>query len=266
MTRLRLRRTGLKKASTRLSALALGALVSLGVLSFGAGSARADHHEEDEQRGSAVHGDGSPEHAASSHGHGHVPHFSDINWFTGLIGEKEGVEPSLLWRSPGTPVPLGALFINTAILFLLLGKFGGPAMSAGLRSRKEHLAGDIERAAAMKVEAEQQLAEYEGKLAEMSAEMARIKKELREQAERERERVLAEARQRAQEIADDARQSVAQELSEARQRAIQKAVEHSVQLARQALIEQLGPDDQLRLAEDVFTGLDAHFRAHEVRS
>jgi len=195
---------------------------------------------------------------AEEHGHGHVPHFSDINWFTGLIGEKEGVEPGLLWREPGTPVPLGALFINTALLFFLLGRFGRPAVSAGLKARKEHLAGDIERASAMKREAEQQLAEYEGRLSEMAAEMARIKGELREQAERERGHVLAEAKARAREIADEARHAVAQELADARQQAVERAVASAVQLAQKELVAHLTADDQGRLAQDLFVGLDRH--------
>jgi F0F1-type ATP synthase membrane subunit b/b' len=195
---------------------------------------------------------------AEEHGHGHVPHLSDINWFTGLIGEKEGVEPGLLWRAPGTPVPLGALFINTAILFFLLGRFGGPAMSAGLKARKERLAGDIERASAMKEEAQQQLAEYEGRLSEMATEMARIKRDLREQAEMERGHVLAEAKARARDIAEDARQAVAQELADARQQAVERAVGSALELAQKDLIAQLNADDQGRLAHDLFAGLDRH--------
>lgn len=216
------------------------------------GLALADEHAVADEHASAGHED------SAGHGHGHVPHLSDINWFTGLIGEKEGVEPGLLWRAPGTPVPLGALFINTALLFFLLGRFGGPAVSAGLKARKEHLAGDIERASLMKKEAEQQLAEYEGKLSEMAAEMARIKRELREQAEMERSHVLAEAKARAQEIADEARQAVAQELADARQHAVERAVAGAVQLAQQALVSRLTADDQGRLAQDLFAGLDRH--------
>jgi len=224
------------------------------------GLAHAEQHEaafehaaaDEHAAASAGHGD------SAGHGHGHVPQLSDINWFTGLIGEKEGVEPGLLWRAPGTPVPLGALLINTALLFFLLGRFGGPAVSAGLKARKEHLAGDIERASAMKKEAEQQLAEYEGKLSEMAAEMTRIKRDLREQAEMERSHVLSEAKARAREIAEEARQAVAQELADARQHAVEGAVESAVQLAEQALVSRLTADDQGRLAQDLFSGLDRH--------
>ena len=234
------------RSACRRGVMALGVVACLAGLTL-TGPAYAEEHGR------------APEHGqAEEHGHGHVPHFSDINWFTGLIGEKEGVEPGLLWRAPGTPVPLGALFINTAILFFLLGRFGGPAISAGLKARKEQLAGDIERASTMKKEAEQQLAEYEGKLSEMAAEMTRIKRELREQAEMERNHILTEAKARAREIADDARHAVAQELADARQQAVERAVASAVEMAQKELVSKLTADDQGRLAQDLFSGLDRH--------
>ena len=79
--------------------------------------------------------------------------------------------------------PVGALLINTAILFFLIGRFGGPGIKQGLKDRKQRIAGDIEKAAEMKAEAEEQLAHYEEKLAQMESEMERIKKEMAEQAE-----------------------------------------------------------------------------------
>lgn len=201
----------------------------------------------------------------ADHGH-HVPHFSDINWFTGLLGEKEGVEPSLLWRPVGTPVPLGALFINTAILFFLLGRFGGPAISSGLKARKEQISGEIDRASAMKSEAEGQLAHYEGKLTAMAAEMDRIKRDLVEQAHIERKRVLAEASERAEALRNEAAKVVEQQLSHARQEAIERAVLVAVTQARAELAKNLQAGDQSRLAQDLFTSVDSYFEGREARS
>lgn len=200
-------------------------------------------------------------------GHGqHVPHFSDINWFTGLIGEKEGVEPSLLWRPVGMPVPLGALLINTAILFFFLGRFGGPAISSGLKARKEQISSEIDRAAAMKRDAESQLAHYEGKLAEMAAEMDRIKQDLREQAQLERKRVLSEANDRAESLRKEAEKLIEQQLDQARLEAIERAVVVAVTRARSELAQSLESTDQNRLAQDLFSSLDTHFEGREATS
>ncbi len=212
----------------------------------------------------AAHGD---EHAAHGGGHGHVPHFSDINWFHGLIGEKEGVEPSLLWRPPGTPIPLGALLINTAILFFLIGRFGGPGIRQGLIDRKKRIAGDIEKAAEMRKDAEGQLAHYEEKLEQMGAEMTRIKKEMREQAEADRARVLEEAKERRSVLEREARTLIEQELAQARHDATLKAVSGAVDAAREEVKKNLSQQDHERLAGDFLSSLETQMKkSTEARS
>lgn len=242
----------------------IGAAVAILSCSVWVGQAQAEDHGE-------AHGahEGHAEEAGADHAeHGahHTPHFSDINWFTGLVGEKEGVEPSLIWRAPGTPVPLGALLINTAILFFLLGRFGGPAIKSGLKSRKEQIAGDIERAAKMKAEAEEQLAHYEGKLSEMQAEMERIKTEMRAQAENERQRITEDAKARAAALEAEARLMVQQQLAHARDEAIRKAVSGAVEVAREEIKKNLTAQDQDRLAKGLLSGLESHLKNREVRS
>ena len=218
--------------------------------------AAADPHGHD--HGHTDHADSG--HAAHSyeegHGHDHVPHFSDINWFVGLLGEKEGAEPSLLWRPPGTPIPLGALLINTAILFFLIGRFGGPGIRQGLLDRKERIAGDIQKAAAMRKEAEGQLAHYEEKLAEMEAEMARIKMEMQEQAEADRERILKETRDRRAAMEAEAKQMIEQELSGVRHQAMLRAVSRAVGAAREEIKRSMTAQDHERLTKDFLTGLE----------
>ncbi len=203
--------------------------------------------------------------AVGGHDH-HVPHFSDINWVYGLIGEKPGVEPSLLWRPPGTPVPLAALLVNTAILFFLIGKFGGPAIAGGLVNRKKRIAGEILAASKMKAEAEQQLAHYEGKLRELGEEMNRIKEDMRSQAESDRARALDEAKAHRAALEAEARQLITQELAHARHEAILKAVSQSVEVARQHIQAQLTVEDHERLAGNLIPGLRTHLVKKETRA
>lgn len=220
------------------------------------------HRQSDDAHGSP--GDVGHE---EGHGHGaHVPHWSDVNWLHGMIGEKEGVEPSLLWRPPGTPVPVGAMILNTALLFFLLGRFFGPATRTGLRNRKKRIAGEIEAAAKMKEEAEDQLAYYEGQLAEMEDEMQRIKKEMREQAEVERKRVLEDARRQREAMERDAKRAIEQELAQARYDAMNAAVAHAVELAEQKIRSSMQPRDQERLATQMLGTLESHLKNKEVRS
>jgi len=256
--------------------MAIGTSVLAVGLAFSSASLADEHaHGDHAHHEHGAHQDGAPAeahdghdgHAAETHGdegghgaHGHVPQFSDINWFTGLVGEKEGVEPSLLWRAPGTPVPLGALFINTALLFFLIGRFGGPGIKKGLKSRKTRIAGDIEKASKMKEEAAEQLAHYESKLSEMEAEMDRIKSEMREQAETDRARILSEAKTRRVALEAEAKLMIEQELAQARHDATTKAVTGAVAAARAQIEKSLTSQDQERLASELLGGLETHLK------
>jgi F-type H+-transporting ATPase subunit b len=263
----------MKKVSILFSHITLG-------LSLAAAPAHADHHEphaahlgphaahpEHESEGKHLPGYEMAENevAADANGHGahdahHVPHFSDINWWHGLIGEKEGVAPSLLWRAPGTPIPLGALLLNTAILFFLIGRFGAPGVRQGLVDRKRRIAGDIERAAEMRKEAEGQLAHYEEKLEQMEAEMSRIKQEMREQAELDRKRALEDAQARRLLIEQESKTLIAHELSQARYDATMKAVSGAVNAAREEVKKSLSQQDHERLAQEFLGGLQARMK------
>ncbi len=227
----------------------------------------AAHQGQGEHAAPAEHGAGAEhgEHAEGAghgaHGGHHEPHFSDINWFHGLLGEKEGVTPNLLWRAPGTPVPLGALLINSAILFFLRIKLGGPKIAAGLIERKKRVASGIEAAAAMKTEAEGQLEFYEEKLRKLDQEIENIRTQMREQAEAERRRILAEAKSEREQLERDAHVLVQQELKVARQELFQEVVAQAVRSAEETIKKQVNEADQQRLADDFLATLDGALRA-----
>jgi F-type H+-transporting ATPase subunit b len=204
--------------------------------------------------------------AASGHGAHHEPTWHDINWFYGMIGEREGAEPGLLFRPVGMPVPLGAMLLNTALLFYLLGRFGAPAVRSGLEARRERLAGAIDAAARMKEEAAAQLARYETRLAEMSSEMERIKREMREQAEADRARILAEAKDRRVALEQETRRLLEQELAEAREHALRIAVGRAMALAATRIEQGLSEADHERLGANLVGALEQQLKQGEARS
>lgn len=245
----------------RLTRSLRASLFTLGLAVWGvtwAGEARADHHHADHHHAAAhvVEGD---THAAHAH-EDHVPTFAEINWWFGWLGEKEGATPGLLWRAPGTPPPLSATILNTAIVFFLLGRILGPTIKGGLASRKKRIAGDIEAATAMKAEAEEQLAYYEGRLREMEAEMERIKAEMSAQAQAERQRILEEAQVRRVSLEQEARKLVAHELSAAREKIAKAAAAQAVESARALLLSSVGPQDQDRLAQELLGSLEHYVK------
>ncbi len=225
---------------------------------FAAAPAFADDHGHSE---AVEHAEAAAEHAAAPHGEGeahgggHAPTFDDVNWYYGILGERDGVEPDLLYRPTGMPVPFAALLFNTLILFYLLYRMFGKGISDGLKSRKQTLLRGMEEAAKMRREAEEQLKSYELKLERIEDEVERVKMEMIQTGEAERKRVLAEARERRTRMERDAHQLVAQELKAVRDRLLRETVESAVRSATETLRTKLNPADQQRLAEEYVSGL-----------
>jgi len=196
--------------------------------------------------------------AEGEHGgdeHGHAPSFADINWDKGILGEKAGVEPNLLWRSPGMPVPVAALALNTLVLFGLLYRFGKKPIQQALSSRKAAILKGMDEAARLKRDAQARLKGYEDKLARIEEEVERVHKELRERGEHERTRILAEAKERRARMERDARLLIEQELKAMREILLKETVHGAVRSAENDLKVKVTASDQQRLADEYVANL-----------
>jgi F-type H+-transporting ATPase subunit b len=197
-------------------------------------------------------------HGADHGGHGeHVPTFDDVNWYYGFLGEKEGVEPDLLWRPKGMPVPFGALALNAAILYFLLFKYGRKPIGDALRQRKLGIMKGIEDAAKMKAAAEARLSEYQKKLDEVDQEVARIRREMKQSGEAESARILSEAKERRARMERDARTLIDQELKAARENLLRDTVRAAVKSAEVTLTARIGDADQQRLGQEYLASIKA---------
>lgn len=203
----------------------------------------------------APEGHGEGEHAAGEHGEHHVPHLSDINWFYGMIGTKEGVEPNVAYRPPEMPAPFGALLLNAAILYFLLFKLLGKPILDGLRTRKETILRGMDDAARMKRDAETRLEDYEEKLDHIDDEIVRVRNEMREAGQLERERILKDAKERRARMERDAKLLIEQELKAAREELMREAVRAAVSSAQSTLQAKISASDQQRLADEYIGGL-----------
>lgn len=174
----------------------------------------------------------------------------EINWATGFWGEKDGVEPGLLYRPKGTPPPFLANIINSAILFTILIGAGRKPVAEALKKRKARIVAGMEEAARMKAEAEKQLAEYEAKLANIDTEIERIRRDMRESADIERRRILTEAKERRERMERDARLLVEQELKAARESLMRETVIGAIRSAQELLATQLSSGDHDRIAQE----------------
>jgi F-type H+-transporting ATPase subunit b len=200
------------------------------------------------------------EHAAAHAEHGgaeaeHAPSFDDINWFYGWFGEREGVEPSVMFRPKGMPAPFGVWILDALILYGFLFRVAKRPVREALQHRKQNIMRGMEEAGRMKRDAERRLEEYEQKLATIDEEVGRVRREMREDAEAERTRILADARARRERMERDAHQLVEQELAAAREALSSELVTAAIKSATTALKARMGSEDQQRLAEEYLAGL-----------
>jgi len=179
-----------------------------------------------------------------------VTKLEDYNLYYGFLGERDDVEPSILWRPKGTPVPFGAMLLNSAILYYLLVRFAKKPIAEALKARKTTILRGMEEAGKMKSDAESQLAQYEQKLATLDQEIERVRADMRSSGEAERKRILAEAKEKRTRMERDAQTLIGQELKAAREGLTSELARSALRSAEATLRAKITAADQSRLAED----------------
>jgi F-type H+-transporting ATPase subunit b len=207
---------------------------------------------------------GQDSHAA--HGEHHVPTFDDINWFYGMLGSRDGVEPSVLFRPTGMPAPFGAWLLNAALLYGVIFRYARKPLANALTNRKTGILRGMNEAKRMRKDAESRLADYESKLEHIEDEIERVTKEMREGAATERLAVLKEARERRERMERDARLLVEQELAAARDGMKRELVSQALASATESLKTRLTEEDSRRLADEYLAGLKQAGGSLRVRS
>ncbi len=202
-----------------------------------------------------AHAEEAGEHGSAHAGVEEPPQFEDINWYYGLWGEQDGVEPSLLWRPTGMPVPFAATLFNWGILVALIAVVARKQVPAALAKRKAQIVQGMEDAAKMLAESKERLAELDAKLAKIDSEIERIRSEMAKAGERERERILEEAVERRVRMERDAHRLIETELEAARESLRQFVVEKALLNAKEQIQSQLRPEDQSRFFEDALVSL-----------
>lgn len=180
---------------------------------------------------------------------------SDINWFYGLIGEKDHAEPSLLWRPTGMPAPFLATCLNWLILVSLIVVLAKKQLPSALKKRKASIVSGMEEAGRVKAQAESRLNELEDKLSHVDEEIERIKAEMQRTGEAERERILREADERRQRLERDATRLIETELEGAKDQLRLEVVEAALQQASQEVSRQLTAHDQQSLFDEAVGSL-----------
>lgn len=185
----------------------------------------------------------------------HAEEPESINWYYGIIAARDVPKPSLLWRPKGMQPPLVAEVGDVLFLYWLVFKFAKTPLADALKKRKAAIMHGMQEAGKMRDDAAKRLAEYEEKLKHVDDEIERVKREMREAGERERERILAEAKDKRERMEHDARLLIDQELKAAREMLLRETVQSSVRSAQELLEKSVTASDQRRLAEDYLQGV-----------
>lgn len=227
-------------------ALAIVALVGLVLVTAPPARAAEPSTAPSAQENAAAQRDASKEHAEEHEG---------INWYYGFIAEKKGAKPSFLWRPKGMQPPLFAEVFDALLLYWMVYKIGKKPLADALKKRKSAIMHGMQEAGKMRDEAAERLAGYQEKLKHVDEEIERVKKEMREAGERERERILAEAKDKRERMENDARVLIEQELKAAREMLLRETVRGAVRSAQELLAQRVTGTDQQRLADDYLEGV-----------
>ncbi|MBI2893530.1 MAG: ATP synthase F0 subunit B [Deltaproteobacteria bacterium] len=183
---------------------------------------------EGEHEGAVEHGEGQ----AAAHGEGHA------------------AEPVNVFNCHATTVPLAAMFFNFAILVFLVVRLGRKPITAFLQARHVAIRDALEEARRVRSEAEASYREYSLKLETLDKELARLREEMRVAGKAERDRMVAEAEERAARLQREADFLLSQELKQVRMDLEHEVAMAAVAAAEDTLRKVTRPDDQERLADE----------------
>jgi F-type H+-transporting ATPase subunit b len=141
-------------------------------------------------------------------------------------------------------------FWNFVIYTIIIVKFAVPKAREFLKTRREEVVSTIAQAAAKKQAAEARVSEYEAKLAGLDKEIQSIHAALRDEAEREKSKLISEAQAMAVKIKEDANFLGDQEVKIARQRIREELANQAEATAQELIRRNLSPEDQSRLVLD----------------
>jgi len=140
--------------------------------------------------------------------------------------------------------------LNFLIYAFIIVKYALPAVRSFLKSRREEVIATMSQATAKKAAAQALVDEYKNKLGSLDQQVQNLHATLREEGERDKAKLLAEANAMAAKIKDDARILADQEVKMARQKIREEMALQAEATARALLQRNLSGDDQNRLADE----------------
>jgi F-type H+-transporting ATPase subunit b len=140
--------------------------------------------------------------------------------------------------------------INLLIFIAILGRMAAPGIRVWVRARRNTVVSDLEDAAAARGDAMRLKAEWEEKVATLDETIRQMREQARVDADRERDRILAHARDVATAIQRDAERTIAAELRRARAELRAEIAREAVKLAEDEVRKKWTAGDQQRFVAE----------------
>jgi F-type H+-transporting ATPase subunit b len=141
---------------------------------------------------------------------------------------------------------LALQLLNFGVLLVILIKFGGGAINKALAARHEQLKTE---AAAARAQAAARLKKQEARLAGLEREIAAMRAGIKQEAETEKEQLIAAAEERAKRIREETVFVVEQQVKEAQIALRREVADSALRVAEETLRRVVNANDQRRLLE-----------------
>jgi F-type H+-transporting ATPase subunit b len=148
---------------------------------------------------------------------------------------------------------LALQLLNFAVLACVLGWFGGKAINKALLARHQQLKADLVAASEARSAAETRVEEQGRRLDTLETEIAAIRANITQEAEDEKQRLIATAEERAERIAEETKFLLDQQVKEAEVTLRREVAEAAVKIAAEIVTRSLNGGDQQRLLDTFVT-------------
>ncbi|MBX3271236.1 MAG: ATP synthase F0 subunit B [Sandaracinaceae bacterium] len=139
-------------------------------------------------------------------------------------------------------------------------------VTAFLEGRRRSVEEGLVEARTLKEAAEAKYADYSERLEHLDEELAKLRKEMVQASETERDRIIDEAESRAARMRADTRFVIEQQLKQLRTDLTREAIEAAIAAAERVLAEEVREPDLTRLADQYLDGIEGTMKDGGVRA
>ncbi len=148
-----------------------------------------------------------------------------------------------------------ASFVNFFVLIGLFVFLFKDKLKSFLKERRAAIEVELNEAARLRAEAEAKHKEYSERMAKLDQELAQIKREMIAAGEKERDRIVADAEEKASRMRKEAEFIIEQQMKQLREDLKRETGDAAIEAAEQLLVKATTSFDQQRLAQEYLAAM-----------